>query len=132
MTTFHDENQAKRGIARHEPTRKRNQRAMSPKLIATRPGCSPRTHPLDDLPDLAVLIGLAFQHAEAGGFRPGSVPEAIMQPICLYGLFGDPTARLVVTYLNRRALATMKGKDGKIRLDLSHDQEIGGAAWNRS
>lgn len=87
-----------------------------------------RAHPADELPDLAMLIGLAFRHAEAGAFRPGSVPDAIMQPICLHGLFGDATARLVVDYLNRRALATIKDKDGRIRLGLSPLSENGGAA----
>ena len=87
--------------------RSANAKPASSSLYHSEAAKAARAKALASLPDLAELIGLAFQHAQAGNFRPGSVPDSVMHPLSLHGLLGSETARLVVDHINRRAFSTM-------------------------
>lgn len=89
---------------------------------------SGRTRLVSDLPDAAVLIGLAMQFARMGNFRPGSVPNVILTQLGWHGLAGDHAALLVLSHIHRRALLHITDPEGRVRLQPNINSAIGGAA----
>jgi hypothetical protein len=81
-----------------------------------------------ELPDAAVLIGLAMQFARMGNFRPGSVPNVILAQLGWHGLAGDHAALLVLKHIHSRALLHITDPDGRVRLQPNTNNAIGGAA----
>lgn len=99
---------------RHRPTpqlRSESVNRSSSSVYHSEAAKAARAKARASLPDLAELIGLAFQHAQAGNFRPGSVPNSVMNPICLHGVLGSETARLVVDHLYSRQFSRMSSAD---------------------
>ncbi|WP_245451449.1 hypothetical protein [Georhizobium profundi] len=83
---------------------------------------------VSDLPDAAVLIGLAMNFARMGNFRPGSVPNVILAQLGWHGLAGDHAALLVLKHIHSRVLLYITDPDGRVRLQPNTNNAIGGAA----
>lgn len=86
------------------------------------------TRLVSELPDAAVLIGLAMQFARMGNFRPGSVPSFILMQLGSHGLSGDHAALLVLRHIHSRALLHITDPEGRVRLQPNTNSAIGGAA----
>jgi hypothetical protein len=92
-----------------------------------RPACG-KARLVSDLPDAAVLIGLAMNFARMGNFRPGSVPMPVLTQLGWHGLAGDHAALLVLKHIHRRALLHITDPEGRVRLQPNTNNSIGGAA----
>jgi hypothetical protein len=83
---------------------------------------------VSELPDAAMLIGLAMQFARMGNFCPGSVPNVILTQLGWHGLAGDHAALLVLRHIHSRALLHITDPEGRVRLQPNTNSVIGGAA----
>jgi len=110
------------------PTRSQQPCGTGDQVVEQASLASGKARLVSQLPDAAVLIGLAMQFARMGNFRPGSVPSFILMQLGWHGLAGDHAAFLVLKHIHSRALLHITDPEGRVRLQPNTNSAIGGAA----